>query len=184
MTSARSRLLESFGRLVEHLTRRVDYLALYPCRVVAQREDGTLDLQAEDSRLGAPAAVPYRTLRGFSVEVSAGARVLLGFEGGDPARPVALLWELGDATVVRVNGGDTEVARKGDATNTGTVTVVATPPTGVPPVVTLTLTLTPPGGVPQVITIAGLPPTTTATGSWSLPGEITSGSAVLRVPGG
>ena len=82
--------------------------------VVAQRDDGTLDLRAEDERLGAPASIPYRTLRGLSVAVAPGARVLLGFEGGDPSRPVALLWELGDATVIRVNNGDVKVARDGD----------------------------------------------------------------------
>lgn len=184
MSDARSRILGGLARLVAALTRRVDHLALYPCTVVAQRADGTLDLRAEDARLGSPASIPYRTLRGLSVEVAVGARVLLGFEGGDPSRPVALLWELGDATVVRVNGGTVEVARKGDATNTGTVAVVAAPPAGVPPLVTLTLTLTPPGGAPQTITIAGLPATTTATGSWTLPGEITEGTTVLKVPGG
>ncbi len=114
MSDTRSALLAAFGRLVDHLTRRVDHMALYPCTVVAQRADGTLDLRAESPRLGSPASIPYRTLRGLSVEVAAGARVLLGFEGGDPSRPVALLWELGDATVVRVNGGDVKVARDGD----------------------------------------------------------------------
>lgn len=114
MTDARSGILEGLSRLVASLTRRVDYLALYPCRVVQQRADGTLDLQAEDSRIGSPASVPYRTMPGLSFEVSAGARVLLGFEGGDPARPVALLWELGDATALRVNGGTVGVARNGD----------------------------------------------------------------------
>lgn len=114
MPDARSRILEGFARLVDSLTWRIDYLALYPCRVVAQRADGTLDLHAEDARLGSPAAVPYRTLLGVSLEVPAGSRILLGFEGGDPSRPVALLWELGTATTVKINGGSVGVARLGD----------------------------------------------------------------------
>lgn len=123
MTDARSGILEGFSRLVASLTRRVDYLALYPCRVVQQRADGTLDLQAEDSRIGSPASVPYRTMPGLSFEVSAGARVLLGFEDGSPSRPVAQLWELGDGAVVKVNGGTVGVARNGDDVAAGAAMV-------------------------------------------------------------
>lgn len=184
MSDARSRILDGLARLVAHLTRRVDHLALYPCTVVQQRADGTLDLRAEDSRIGSPASIPYRTLRGLSVQVAPGARVLLGFEGGDPARPVALLWELGAATVVRVNGGDVKVARDGDATTDGSISAMTTPPAGTPPLTNLILAYTPPGGLPQTLTIAGLPPTVTVTGSWSLAGEITEGTSALKVPGG
>jgi hypothetical protein len=162
VSDTRSALMAAFGRLVDALTRRVDHLALYPCRVVAQRADGTLDLQAEDPRVGSPASIPYRTLRGLSVEVSAGARVLLGFEGGDPSRPVALLWELGDATVVRVNNGDVKVARDGDdvsasAAMTAWMTAVNARLAGSP---------TPPPSPPSTL------------------GTIAEGSSVLKVPGG
>jgi hypothetical protein len=162
VSDTRSALLAAFGRLVDHLTRRVDHLALYPCRVVAQRADGTLDLQAEDARVGSPASIPYRTLRGLSVEVSAGARVLLGFENGNPARPVALLWELGDATVVRVNNGDVKVARDGDdvsasAAMTAWMTAVNAKLAG---------GTTPPPSPPSTL------------------GTIAEGSSVLKVPGG
>mgnify|MGYP000367240291 FL=1 len=184
MSDARGRILDGLARLVAALTRRVDHLALYPCTVVAQRDDGTLDLRAEDERLGAPASIPYRTLRGLSVAVAPGARVLLGFEGGDPSRPVALLWELGDATVIRVNNGDVKVARDGDATVNGTVSAITTPPAGTPPLTNLVLSYTPPGGAPQTLTISGLPPTVAVTGSWSLAGAIDEGSPVLKVPGG
>ena len=162
MADARSRILDGLARIVATLTRRVDYLALYPCRVVQQRADGTLDLHAEDSRVGAPASVPYRTMPGLSFEVTAGARVLLGFEGGNPARPVALLWELGDATVVKVNGGTTGVARNGDDVAAGAamsawMAAVNARLAGGP---------TPPP----------TPPTTLCT--------IAEGSSVLKVPGG
>ena len=181
MTDTRSRLLEALGRIVGHLTRRVDHLALYPCRVVAQRTDGTLDLHAEDSRSGSPASIPYRTLRGLSVEVEAGARVLLGFEGGDPARPVALLWELGDATVVRVNGGDTKVAREGDAVHAGSVQIVTSAilgPTAF--AVQYVSAAGVPQGSPQTVTLGGDATVTLALSA----GRITAGSSALKVPGG
>lgn len=162
MSDARSRILEGLSRLVAALTRRVDHLALYPCTVVAQRADGTLDLRAEDARIGSPASIPYRTLRGLSVSVPAGARVLLGFEGGDPARPYAALWELGDATVIKVNGGDVKVARDGDDVSASAAMVtwmaaVNARLAGGP---------TPPPSPPSTL------------------GTIAEGSSVLKVPGG
>lgn len=157
MSDARSRILDGLARLVAALTRRVDHLALYPCTVVAQRADGTLDLRAEDERLGSPASVPYRTLRGLSVSVAPGARVLLGFEAGDPARPVALFWELGDAVTIKVNGGDVGVARNGDAVarTAGMATWMSAVSTAL-----------------GILTV----PTTI--------GTVSEGSSVLKVPGG
>lgn len=148
-------LLAALERLLGRLTRRVDYTALWPARVVAQRGDGTLDLHPDSARVAPCQSVPYRTVRGLSVEVAAGARVLLGYEGGDPARPYALAWELGDATV-RVNGGSTRAAREGDSVSVeipiGAVLVMVA---GVPT----------PNPTPIPIT-----------------GTITSGTAALRLP--
>ena len=158
MTDTRSRLLDALSRIVAHLTRRVDHMALYPCTVVAQRADGTLDLRAEDVRVGSPASVPYRTLRGLSLTVPAGARVLLGFEGGDPARPYASLWELGDVTAIKVNGGDVGVARNGD--DVARSTALAT-------------------WMSAVTTATGVTPF-----SGSTIGTIAEGSSVFKVPGG
>jgi hypothetical protein len=177
----RGGLLAAFERILGRLTRRVDYTALWPARVVAQRGDGTLDLVPDSPRVAPCQGVPYRTLRGLSVDVSAGARVLLGYEGGDPSQPYALAWELGDATVVRVNGGSRSTARDGDSTGSGTLSVLAAP---VPPGTTsaLTITYTPPGGPPQVLVLAGLPPGVTGSGTLTLTGTITSGTAALRLP--
>lgn len=107
-------LADALETIIARVMRRVDYHALYPSRVVAQHADGSLDLVPDSTRVPSCQRVPVRTLRGLSVEVSAGARVLLGYEAGDPSAPVALLWEPGDATVVRVNGGDSRVARDGE----------------------------------------------------------------------
>ena len=148
-------LLAALDRLLGRLTRRVDYTALWPARVVAQRGDGTLDLVPDSPRVAPCQGVPYRTLRGLSVDVPAGARVLLGYEGGDPARPYALAWELGDATV-RVNGGSTRAAREGDSVSVEI----------------------PIGAV--LVMVAGVPtPNPTPI---PLTGTITSGTAALRLP--
>lgn len=107
-------LADAIETIIARVMRRVDYHAMYPSRVVTQHADGSLDLVPDSSRVPSCQRVPVRTLRGLSVEVSEGARVLLGYEGGDPALPVVLLWEPGDADVVRVNGGDSRVARDGE----------------------------------------------------------------------
>ena len=109
-----SKILEGLHRLIDQRTRRLDYCALYPCTVVQQRADGTLDLSPETTALPAPQAVPYRTIPGVALTVPAGSRVLLGFEDADPARPVALLWELGTVTRLAVNGSSIRAAREGD----------------------------------------------------------------------
>lgn len=152
----RGGLLAAFERLLGRLTRRVDYLGLYPARVVAQRADGALDLVPDSPRVAPCQGVPYRTLRGLSVEVSAGARVLLGYEGGDPSRPYALTWEIGDATSVRVNGGTRSAARDGDS-------VSVTIPAGA------VLVSSPGGPIPSPAPI-------------TLSGTITSGTTALRLP--
>ena len=149
-------LLAALERLLGRLTRRVDYTALWPARVVAQRGDGSLDIVPDSPRVAPCQGVPYRTLRGLSVDVAAGARVLLGYEGGDPSQPYALAWELGDATSVRVNGGSTRAAREGDSVSVEI----------------------PIGAV--LVMVAGVPtPNPTPI---PLTGTITSGTAALRLP--
>jgi hypothetical protein len=95
--------------------RRVDYLAHYPARVVSQSAAGLLDLMPDDPRVPACSGVPIRYgLPGVTATVPAGERVTLTYEGGDPSRPVAVLWTAGAATRIAVNGGTTKVAREGD----------------------------------------------------------------------
>lgn len=89
------RMKGALARFVEQVMGRVDYLALYPCRVVSQNADGTLELKPNTDKMGAGLSrVPLRLgLPGVTVKVKNQARVLLGFEAGDPQRPVATLWE-------------------------------------------------------------------------------------------
>jgi hypothetical protein len=110
--------LDALLRIIEGLVGpRLDHLALYPCRVVAQSADLTrLDLQPDSARVPPCAGVPIRHgIPGVTVTVPVGARVLLGYAGGDPAQPYAALWEAGSVTLVSFNGGSTKVARDGES---------------------------------------------------------------------
>ena len=120
-TDPANRLMAAIESIVRRTVRQVDYLALYPGRVVAQDGDGgPLDVELDEPRFALPRAIPYRTLAGVAVTVPAGARVLVGFEGGDPARPYAGLWELGDVTRLVIGGGTQGAARHGDAVSAST----------------------------------------------------------------
>lgn len=69
--------------------RWVDYLALFPCTVIRDHGDHTLDLLPEHQ--GLPEMVKVRMLQpiaGARVKLKAGSQVLLQFQQGDPARPL------------------------------------------------------------------------------------------------
>lgn len=119
MSADVGRLLAGLEKIIRRVMRRVDYCALYPARVLSQNADGTLELAPESESLPPMSAVRYRTLAGVSLTVPAGSRVLLGFEDADPARPVALLWELGTVTRLAVNGSTTRAARDGESVTAG-----------------------------------------------------------------
>lgn len=148
-------LLTSIARIVDRLIgRRMDHLALYPARVVSQADGGgLLDLVPDDPRAPSCQGVPYVSLPGVRLVVPAGTRVLLGYAGGDPSQPRALLWELGDVTRLEVAGGTHPAAREGHAVR---VTIPA-------------FTVTAADGSPNATPI-------------TLTGTITEGSAVLHLP--
>lgn len=164
-------------------TIRPLYLGRWPARVVAQHDDGTLDVVPDDTRVVVPRGIPYRSLPGVRLVVVAGARVTVVFEQGDPARPVADLWDpTDDVTRLVVAGGTHPAAREGHATANGGVSVLAVAVPGSPVTTDLHITYTPPGGVPQVITISGLPAGVTASGSHTITGEISEGADALHLP--
>lgn len=110
------------------LGRRLDMLALYPCRVASQNSAGLLELTPDDDRIKGFGlqAVPIRHgLPGFTCRVPAGARVRVGFDAGDESRPFALLWDEGDVTSVTFDGGSAGVARVGDEVRVGKLLLVA-----------------------------------------------------------
>jgi hypothetical protein len=123
-------------RLINRVMSRVDYYTLYASRVVVQHADGTIDVIPDDPRMPSKAHVPIRSLPGTKVKVVAGARVLLGFENGDPSKPIASTWEEGGLEALEI-GGARPVARLGDQ-------VIMTMPTTIP--ITGLVAPVPPGG--------------------------------------
>lgn len=110
--------------LVKQLTSKYDYYALYPAKIVAQNDDGTLELQPENEVWPGMSSVPVRFgVPGFEVRIKAGARVLFTFEDGDSRRPVVTSWDRAgvervviDAEVVDLrNGKGRAIAANGDA---------------------------------------------------------------------
>lgn len=80
--------------MVRLLTSHVDYFAQYSATVVAQNGDGSLELKPEDPRLPGMSKIPIRYgIPGVAALVAPGARVLVGFEAGNPAHPIATVWE-------------------------------------------------------------------------------------------
>lgn len=95
---------------------RVDYLAVYPCKVVAQNSDGTLELQPDDARLPPYSNVPIRYgVPGVTATVPAGSRCLLTFAGADPQKRIVVGWEAGTVLGIVLAGGSNGVARNGDS---------------------------------------------------------------------
>src|SRR5947199_8556008 len=94
------RTLGAFKRIVAGIVGNwiqgphMDYLASYPATAVTQNGDGTLEIQPDDSRLPSLSSVPIRYgVPGVSAQIANGGRVLLAFAGGDPAKPIATVWE-------------------------------------------------------------------------------------------
>jgi hypothetical protein len=109
-TEGRDRLRGALERVIRWVTRDTLFLGQYTAEVVRQAADGTLDLLPDDSRLRSQGlqSVPIRHgLPGVTVQVPAGERVLLAFDGGDPTQPFAALWHAGQAVKIVFDGGMT-----------------------------------------------------------------------------
>jgi len=110
-TDTGDRLKAAVTSVVRDLSPRVDYLAGYWTRVVAQAGDGSLDLKPDDTRLTGYQHVPIRYgIPGIAAKVSPGARCLLEFAGGDPTKPFVATWETGTAIQLDIHGTTTNVA--------------------------------------------------------------------------
>lgn len=93
MADGFDRLKGAITDLVRQLTGHTDYHALYPATVKGQNDDLTLELRPDSTKLPGFSRVLIRHgLPGVTVRVKQNARVLLGFEGGDPRQPFAALW--------------------------------------------------------------------------------------------
>lgn len=121
-------LRAELAKFVRAVTARFEHAVLYPATVRAQAGDGTLALELD---AGAPVpslvGVPIRHgLPGVTaVAVAVGARVRVGFDGADPARPFAALWDARNATSVTFNGSTRQLARSQDAVDGGNLIVAA-----------------------------------------------------------
>jgi hypothetical protein len=159
--STTDRLKAAFYGLANHALNRVDHFATYAGRVIRQQGDGRLEVRADDKRFRGLAAVAMRPgVHGITTTVRRGARVLFGFENGDPRKPVATGWESGTPEALTIEAdaiklGETAtrgVVRLDDLADGGTLTV------GAPPV---TLVYTAPNGVAWGLTMAvGVNPVT------------------------
>lgn len=107
------------AKFIRWVMRDATYLGQYVCEVQGQDADGLLALLPDDAKVrgNGLGAVPIRHgLPGCKVFVKSGARVLLGWENGDPAKPFASLWSDDQDVVqhVELPGDKRPVARKGD----------------------------------------------------------------------
>lgn len=90
------------ARVARAATKHTIYFGQFTARVVLQAADGTLEIVPEDARIPPQVGVRMLTPPGMTFEVERDTRVLLGFENGDPQKPVAQLWHVGDAKSVTI----------------------------------------------------------------------------------
>lgn len=112
-----TKLTEELARFIRWVMRDVRYHKLYPSTVQSQDGFGPVSLTPDDEEIrgqGLDAVTLWHGLPGVEVKVKPGARVLLGFHAGDPARPYAKLWESGSIEELRFDGGTQPLAREGD----------------------------------------------------------------------
>jgi hypothetical protein len=103
------RIKGALARFIRDVMSGVDYYALYPAKVVSQSGQ-TVDVVTDDARFGSITGVPIRTFApDVEITVSPNARVLVGFEAGDPSMPYAALWQSGAIVSIAI-AGDTDAA--------------------------------------------------------------------------
>lgn len=99
------------------IRREMDHALPYPCKVVAQNADNTLQLVPEDPRMPRDGldGIPIRTgIPGFDAKVTAGSRVRVCFDNGDRSQPYATGWDLDDkVSSVAFRGGTRPFATVG-----------------------------------------------------------------------
>lgn len=124
-------------KIVRQMTRTIDFLAMYPAKVVSQNGDGTLELKPTSDRMPGMSRIPIRYgVPGVRAKVKRDSYVALEFEQGSPSRPVATVWDresVAELTIkadrVVIDALDIEaqkgrpLARVGDM-----VQVISTPP--------------------------------------------------------
>lgn len=118
--------MKALERFIRWVCRDARYHGHYPCTVQLVHQDGTVDLTPDDAEI-AGAGLSHVTVDPDAIG-SAGARCLVVFDAGDPARPRVTEWEGGPVHVVRLAGGTQGVAGFGapvEVTLPAVVTVTA-----------------------------------------------------------
>ncbi len=109
------RVKQSLFSLVRASSPRAAYSGVYRGVVVSQSGQ-TVDIRLDDPRLPGMSALPIQVgLPGATVEMAAGARMLVAFENGDPAKPIALLWEGAQARRISLTADLLELGGEGVA---------------------------------------------------------------------
>lgn len=100
--------------MVRKEVARLDYLALYPAKVLADHGNNTYDLEPFDVRLPKLVKVPLaQPIPGITIKVAAGARVLLGFTSGNPSAPRVTLWETSENVTIVLTSADIRLGSEG-----------------------------------------------------------------------
>lgn len=152
----------ALDRYMQGQQRRIDYTRDWPCSVVLQNPDGTLQLLPDDEVMQArgldKVSIRYG-IPGFSAKIKSGARCHLAFAAGDPARPFAHNWEHDPDMVesVSFNNGVQGEARIGDLVQSGGAGTVITL---IPVAAVLPAILAPAVGIglPYYISFSAIPP--------------------------
>jgi hypothetical protein len=136
-------------QLIDRRIRPSRFRGLFPARVVKQNDDLTLELVLDDDIAPGLSNVPMRMFApSVQMKVAPDSRCAVVFEGGDPQRPVATLFELGslmelalnatgkltiNAPQVLLGDGTKPVALEGSATQGHSHTfLLSAPPNGGP----------------------------------------------------
>lgn len=109
-------LKQAFLSLFRGGVAGIDYYTLYRATVVGQSGDRlTLDLEPSDPRLPGMQRVPLKLgIPGTTVEVKSGCAVQVGWEGADPQRPYACLWDSGaEVPVMTIKAAKIELGGEG-----------------------------------------------------------------------
>lgn len=90
-------LHEGIEAFVKEVMRGVDYLAIYPCQVITQRLDGTVDIQPDSSKIPPMTSVPLRAPHPqIKLKIPPASRGNLVFEQGDPQKFAFHSYEMGE----------------------------------------------------------------------------------------
>jgi hypothetical protein len=106
-------------KLLSRMRREVDFSRKYSGRVVSQ-SGNTLQVIPDDPKLKGKGVgtgldkVAIRTGFPGEVKVPAGARVMIGFDGGDPDKPYAEGWDGTTYDEIRLGNGTLPAGRQGD----------------------------------------------------------------------